>query len=101
DEQTWDSSKYTVDIYSLPPKIYPAYRVSYPSTRGIKNAITIEYKTGYGDASTSLPKDLIHAMKMLIGHWYEHRETNIQGMISSEVPQSYEWIVNGYEVFSG
>lgn len=104
DEQTWDSSKYTVDIYSLPPRIFPAVvnnvRESYPSTQNVENAVTIEYKTGYGDASTNMPKALIQAIKMLLGHWYEHREDSIQSAISTDVPQSYGWIVDKFEVFN-
>jgi len=99
-EQTWDSGDYTVDIYSLPPTIYPAYHESYPSTRRIRNAVTIEYIAGYGDAATDVPDNLIAGMKMLLGHLYEHREATIQSAISTKVQFAYTNLTSPFEVFN-
>ena len=50
DTQTWSSDDYIVDAPSGPQavqgRITPAYQESYPTTRGIINAVTIRFVTG-------------------------------------------------------
>ncbi len=96
-EQTWSSSLYRVDTASRPSRITPAYDESYPSTREVTGAVTIRFVAGYGDASTNVPEDLIQALKMLIGHFYENREDVITGTISSQLPHAYKWLTSTHK----
>jgi len=71
DTQVWGSSNYTLDTYSEPSRAEAAYNVSYPSTRPQHNAVTITYTAGY----STIPADIKHALKMVVGSLYMMRET--------------------------
>jgi len=98
DEQTWDSSKYRVDTASKPSRITPAADESYPVTQFVTGAVIIRYVAGYGAASTAVPQDLIQAILMLIGHWYENREDVVIGTITASVPKAYTWLKASYQM---
>jgi uncharacterized phiE125 gp8 family phage protein len=98
-EQTWSSADYRVDVKSEPGRITPEWSESWPTPRVITNAVTVKYVAGYGDASTDIPQDIRQAMLMLIGHWYENRESIVVGTITAPVPQSYEWLIAPHKVF--
>lgn len=71
--QTWNSTNYLVDAKSEPARITPAYGVSWPTTRGQVNAVTMRFVAGYG-AAVDVPQTIKQAMLLIIGHLYEHRE---------------------------
>jgi uncharacterized phiE125 gp8 family phage protein len=73
-DQTWASSNYEVDNTSEPGRITPAYNVSWPSARSVTNAVTVEYIAGYGAGTADTPDDVKNAIKLLVAHWYDHRE---------------------------
>ena len=98
-EQTWSSDDYAADIYSTPARIRPAYGEVYPTARSVNNAVTIRYTAGYGDAATAVPDDLLQALKLLIGHFYENREDVITGTIASKLPNAYKWLVAPHQGF--
>jgi uncharacterized phiE125 gp8 family phage protein len=72
--QTLDSSMYQVDIYSEPARVIPAYGQSWPSTRGVLNAVEITYTCGFGDAATDVPAKIKDAMMIYITARYYDRE---------------------------
>lgn len=55
------NTDYTVDIYKKPGRIIPAYRKSWPATRGFINDVTLTYIAGYGE-----PSDVPHEIKAAI-----------------------------------
>jgi uncharacterized phiE125 gp8 family phage protein len=71
--QTLDASYYRVDTTNEPGRITEAYSMSWPSIRAVTNAVTITYTAGYG-AAADVPDQVKAAIKLLVGHWYEHRE---------------------------
>jgi len=81
--QTWAASKYDVDSPSGPKarrgRIAPAFDEVYPDTREQLNAVTIEFIAGYGAGGANVPEPIILGMKLLVGHWYEHRESVVVG----------------------
>lgn len=79
-QQTLSGSLYQVDAVS--GRITPAYSESWPSVRKTLNAVEIAYEAGY----VTVPKSVIHAMLLLIGHLYENRELVTVGVTSSEMP---------------
>jgi uncharacterized phiE125 gp8 family phage protein len=78
-------------------RVLPAYGQDWPSTRDMLNAVKIEFTCGYGVAST-VPRQLRHAIKLLVGTWYEHRETLMVGTNATEIPApaSYGWIIGPF-----
>jgi len=73
-EQTVDTSIYSVDTNSEPGRIFLAYNQVWPISRAIPHAVTIEFVAGYGDDENDVPKSIIAAMKLVLGHLYENRE---------------------------
>jgi uncharacterized phiE125 gp8 family phage protein len=70
---TMDSSKYIVDTYHEPGRIVLKNDASWPGgTLQAVNGVVIEYVAGYGDAE-GVPERYKAAIKLLVGHWYEHR----------------------------
>lgn len=70
---------YSVDIYSTPGRVLPYYNTTWPSTYGHINDITLTYTAGYGSSASDIPPDIIHAVRLYLGHYYEHREAFVVG----------------------
>ncbi len=77
DTQTLAASKYTVDWKSTPARIVPAYGLSWPSTRGEPNAVTVQFIAGYGDGATpGIPERVLQAMRLALTTGYALRADN-------------------------
>lgn len=95
--QTISASDYRVDSVSEPARITPAYGSSWPSARYVVNAISVTYRAGYANAA-AVPFAIKQAMLMLIGHWYEQRESVVVGSISKEVEFAVHALLQPYRV---
>lgn len=95
--QVLSNTKYNVDTHSIPARITPSYLLSWPDTRGVINAVKVTYIAGYGD-SDAVPESIKQAMLLMIGHWYEHRESVSDFQVFS-VPNSAEYLLSQYETF--
>jgi uncharacterized phiE125 gp8 family phage protein len=82
---TLSASEYVVDIKREPGRICNAYGYTWPSVRGIQNAVTVRFVAGYGAAASSVPETLRQAMLLLVGHFYENREALVVGTISGAI----------------
>lgn len=83
--QTVSASDYVLDNSgNMSGAIYPAYGVSWPSPREQKNAVTVVYVAGHATTAAISPA-FKHAVKLLVGHWYENREGVLTGTISKEI----------------
>jgi uncharacterized phiE125 gp8 family phage protein len=72
---TWDPSNYYVDPDHEPGRIALNSGISLPTTAlRLINAVKIDFTCGYGDATT-IPLKTKQAMLLLIGHWYNNRES--------------------------
>jgi len=83
--QTWDTANYTVDKYYHPARIVEAYSKSWVNTRDVINAVTVTYVAGYGSTANLVPASIVHAIKLIVSHWYEHRE-EVTDRTFKEVP---------------
>lgn len=85
DSQTVTSTDYRVDVYKEPGEIEPAYGKTWPSTRTLTGAVTVNYVAGYSDSSTpatarlAVPACLRQAVKLVIEDMYRSRGTNVIG----------------------
>ena len=71
--QEVDSSNYDSDISSRVARIYPVSSYSWPDVKDTVNAVQIRFVTGFASPQT-VPGDLLLAMKLIIGDWYDNRE---------------------------
>ena len=84
--QTLAASEYRVDTITEPGRITEAYECTWPDTRTITNAVTINYVAGYGTAA-AVPDEVKAAIKLMAGHLYEHREA-VSEIKMEKVPMS-------------
>ncbi len=95
--QTVSSSDYRVDAISQPGRVEPAYGKTWPTARDVSNAVKITFIAGYGAAS-AVPEPIKHAILMLIGHWYENRETVVVGTISKPIELAFQSLLSPYRM---
>lgn len=97
-ETTFSNSSYIVDTVSEPPRVVLARGSVWPSDLRMANAIKLVAIFGYGATAADVPADLVHAIKMLVAHWFENRESVISGTISKEIEQSLYALTEPYRV---
>ena len=96
--QTLADTVYDVDITVEPGLARLAYGQSWPTTRDVYNAVTITHVVGYSADATSVPDGIKTAVKMLVAHWYEHRESVVVGTITAEVPMGVKALLWQFRV---
>jgi uncharacterized phiE125 gp8 family phage protein len=99
DTQTLATTEYTADTGSEPARIVPAYGKSWPSTRGVINAVTVRFVAGYGDDPSDVPEPIRQAMLLMVGHLYERREATIVGQQVYDVPMGWDALLAPYRVW--
>lgn len=97
-QQTWTSSNYLTDVYSVPGKLVRAPDIDWPSIQERTNAIEIQYVAGYGAAASNVPADIRQAILIMVAHFYEHREPIITGTIVSDVPMAVQTIITSNKI---
>lgn len=88
--QTWNSSNYLTDLPTGPKaqkaRITPAYAVSWPSTYGVMNAVTVRFVAGYGTNPELVPAMLRVCIK-------EHARAHYETWRSAEERQAIlDWV---------
>ena len=94
--QTWATANYRVDITGETARIEPAWSLNYPTTRGIVAAVTVRFVAGYG-AAAAVPALMVHAIKLLVGEWYEQRQITTYGA-PGRAPWAVAEILSRYRV---
>jgi uncharacterized phiE125 gp8 family phage protein len=92
-QKTLSTGSYQVDILNEPARIKIP---EIPQINDQMNAMEIMFISGYGIAA-SVPEDLKLAMLLLIGHWYEHRESVTIGNMK-DVPMGYDALITPYKL---
>lgn len=102
--QIVDSTKYVQDIVSDPGRIALNPNESWPTdTLRNVNPIRIEFKVGYGDESSDVPRALRTAALFLVGDMYENRENFVvgQGQTVVKLPFTFEHIARPFKSWTG
>lgn len=76
-----------------PARIVKDTDASWPATQTRFDAVRITYVAGYAEA----PAPVKHAMLLLIGHWYEHREAVGESM--AELPMAVDALLSNYRTY--
>lgn len=77
-QQTWASSNYVVDTDSVPGRLSLALGKTFPTTGPLLGAVKIEHVSGNLTPEV-VPDDAKDALKLFLGHLYEHREAVLTG----------------------
>ena len=89
-EPTLATDQYTAVTRNYGSYIVPAYGVTWPTVRSVPNAVTVRFTAGY----TTVPQPLIHAIAMLVTHWYEHRDATENDL--SKIPYGVDALISPY-----
>lgn len=88
---------YLPDMKSKPPAIVLPYNTSWPSDSLYPvNPIEVQFVAGYANAGV-VPNKFKLAMRLLISHWFKHREAIVLGSSSTlavEVPLAYRSLLD-------
>lgn len=81
----FSSTKYQVDAAKRPPRIVLKNGSSWPTdSLRLSSGVAVRLVAGYGEAP-DVPDDIKHAIKLLVGQMYVHREPEVTGTIISRV----------------
>lgn len=82
-------------------KVRPAYGKSWPTIRHAPEAVTITFTAGFGDDPEDIPEPIRTAIKMRVGHLFEHRESVVIGSgFITETPDGAEDFVRDHKTWS-
>jgi uncharacterized phiE125 gp8 family phage protein len=71
------------------PRLYPPPLQAWPVTQpDLLDAVQITFTAGYGDEPKDIPQPIINAMLLLIGTWYQNRESSVVGANQSQLPSN-------------
>ncbi len=90
------SADYDVDLKHEPARIYIAKSKTWPTTENAPNSVTISFSAG-SENTDNIEKPLVHAMKLLIGHFYENRQT-VSDRVHYKMPMAIEYLINPYRI---
>jgi uncharacterized phiE125 gp8 family phage protein len=85
-------------------RVKPPFGGSWPGARQQFDAVQVEFTAGFPGTEDSppnlanIPETLRHAMLLLIGHWYENRETISIGNIASEIGLTFSDLISKFRV---
>ena len=97
--QTLATSEYVVDGATHIGRIYSAYGATWPAVRCQPRAITVRFVCGYGGNPGDIPEPIRQAMLLLVGHWYENRETVNVDNSTSELPFTTQALLSPFRVY--
>jgi uncharacterized phiE125 gp8 family phage protein len=95
-EQTLAPAVYALLDDQLGPFVTLQVGQSWPATFAREDAVTVTYVAGYGPTRTDLPEAIRHAMLLLIGHWYEHREAVVNGASKAQLPLAVQALLGPF-----
>lgn len=96
-EQILGAENYKLNAVGRVAEVYPAPSFSWPSTQCTPGAVIIVWQAGWA-TTHDVPEDLIHAMKLLVGHWDMNREAVVIGSISTEVQAALDDLLYQFRI---
>ena len=93
---TLDTSTYFTDLARKPARIQV---INPPSVYDyVYNGVQVSLTLGYDEAS--VPSAIVHAIRLLVGHYYEQRQESISGTIITNIPSGIHSLLNPYRIIS-
>lgn len=86
------STDYRVTTSTEPGQISPAYGNVWPYAADVPGAVVYRIVCGYGTAA-DVPTQILHAIRLLVGHWYENREDVVVGTSTASIPRGVQSLI--------
>ena len=98
-----DTDVYTFDDNPDAPTLRLKWEQTWPTARREANAVVIRFQGQYGNDSPNdaPPQPIIQAMRMLMAHFYAHREAVNVGNIVNEMPLGIAYMLRPYRLGMG
>lgn len=93
DEQSFTDFHAVAD--AIGPMVVLTDGSQWPSTATRPDAVTVAWTCGYGDPG-DVPSAIVHAAKLLIGHWFANREAVNVGNIVNDLPMAVQALLAPY-----
>jgi uncharacterized phiE125 gp8 family phage protein len=74
----------------MPLTVWPA------NVADVPDAVRVRYTCGYGTSPDAVPEPLRQAVRLLAGHWYEHREDVVVGVVTKQIESGFRALVEPY-----
>lgn len=87
-------TSWRTDFDASPCRIWPARDTAWPTVTCEPGAVKVTFVCGYDET----PADLKAALKLLVGHFYEHREAVTTDLKAIDLPVGVDSILNRYRV---
>ena len=68
------ASSYLIDALSVPPRLVRTAPGAWMRPGRAVNGIEIAFTVGYGATPETVPRQIRHALLLLVAHWYQNRE---------------------------
>jgi uncharacterized phiE125 gp8 family phage protein len=95
-----ESTYYWVVNTTDPARIVRKYDATYPELQyGRPDAIEIAFTAGFGSAATAIPDEIKHAIKLLIGNYYEHRSDVVISQSVQKIPSYITDLIHSYKLY--
>lgn len=94
--QVLATDQYQVVLANVYGRIVEAYGVTWPSVRNQPDAVTVRFVAGFGSNPGDAPEPIRQAILMLVGHYYQNRETVSVGTMAYDMPQAVQALLSGY-----
>lgn len=92
-----DPASYILEGAGLPPRLVAA-NGALPQPGRAAGGIEIDFTAGFGSAAADVPQPIRHAVKLLVAHWYEHREPIEIGSPATAIPAAVSELLKPYSV---
>ena len=99
-EQTIDAADYQVDAKSTIGRIIPTEGKSWPAVGYGMNRVTVRFVAGYG-VRDNVPDEIKAAIRLTLGHLYEHRENVLVGVAATELPLGAKSLLTPIRIIDG
>jgi len=96
-EQTLDPSKYTVNTFDEPGRVYPAFGEVWPETRDEPDAVRVVYVAGWTEAA-KVPGSIRESIIRLASLWFDENAPVVVGTSVSALPHDVDELLAPYRI---
>lgn len=91
-QQTLSPALYREQLFGRAPQIERNPTASWPEAYSVADAVSVTAIAGYGAATSDLPGEILHAMRILVAHFYDNRD-------GAEPPPAIGMLLDDFRTF--
>jgi uncharacterized phiE125 gp8 family phage protein len=92
-----DPGTYIFEGAGIPPRVVPVAG-AWPNPERAIAGIEVNFTAGFGTTAASVPEPVRQALKLLVAHWYEHRDPIEIGDPGTAIPAAVSALLQPYAV---